>query len=208
MSISRRDFLATAGAAAGAVAVFGPSVIRATEGRSAPIVEKLREALADGQPGIEEALRQLTADPKGIVDCLGEPTRGGITKLYNDSQVTILHIVWAPLMVLRPHDHNMWATIGVYGGREDNIHWERQGKAIQPAGASSFGVGDVGSLSEDAVHSVVNPIQKLTAAIHVYGGDFYAPGRTSWAGEDHEPKEFSQKGLLKHFEKSNSRFDL
>ena len=63
-------------------------------------------------------------------------------------------------------------------------------------------------MGSEGVHSVVNPIPKLTAAIHVYGGDFFAPGRTSWAGEDHEPLEFDQAGLLEHFERSNARFDL
>ncbi|MEN8228231.1 MAG: hypothetical protein ABFS38_08760 [Bacteroidota bacterium] len=205
MAISRRKFLAAAGAAA----ILGPRALGAAEEeRATPLVMELREAFKDGQPGVEEALRRITSDPKGVIANLGEPTRGGITKLYNDTQITILQIVWAPLMVLRPHDHNMWVSIGVYGGREDNIFWERTGDAIKPAGADSFGVGDVGSLPDDGVHSVVNPIQQLTAAIHVYGGDFFAPGRTSWAGENHDPNEFSQQGLLQHFENSNRRFNL
>lgn len=215
MSISRRGFLAAAGAVAalGSRALVNPGKAHAAaeaaaSGQADPIVERLRAALADGQPGIEEELRRLVSDPGGIVALLGEPTRGGITKLYNDSEVTILQIVWAPLMVLRPHDHNMWATVGVYGGREDNIYWKREGQEIDPVGASSLGAGSVGSMRADGVHSVVNPIQKLTASIHVYGGDFYAPGRTSWAGENHEPMEFDQQGLLQHFENSNARFDL
>ena len=28
-------------------------------------------------------------------------------------------------MTLFPHDHAMWAVIGIYGGREDNIFWKR-----------------------------------------------------------------------------------
>ena len=204
MTISRREFMT----AAGTIAVFGSSILNANEERAAPLVAELREAFKDGQPGVEETLMRLMSSPDNISRYIDEPTRGGITKLYNDSELTILHIVWAPLMVLRPHDHNMWATIGVYGGREDNIYWERTGNAIKPIGASSLGVGSVKSLSRDAVHSVVNPIEKLTASIHVYGGDFFAPGRTSWAGEDHIPEAFNQNGLLKHFENSNLRFGL
>ncbi|MEN8201995.1 MAG: hypothetical protein ABFS28_05315 [Bacteroidota bacterium] len=203
--MSRRKFLA----AAGATAVLGPRVFGAAmEERATPLVMELREAFKDGQPGVEEALRRITSDPKRVIASLGEPNRGGITKLYHDSRITILQIVWAPLMVLRPHDHNMWVSIGVFGGREDNIFWQRKENIIKPIGAESFGVGDVGSLTDDGIHSVVNPVQKLTAAIHVYGGDFFAPGRTSWAGEDHDPMDFDQQGLLEHFENSNKRFNL
>jgi predicted metal-dependent enzyme (double-stranded beta helix superfamily) len=28
-------------------------------------------------------------------------------------------------MTIMPHDHRMWAVIGVYTGREDNIFWRR-----------------------------------------------------------------------------------
>ena len=28
-------------------------------------------------------------------------------------------------MTVMPHNHNMWAAIGIYTGREDNILWRR-----------------------------------------------------------------------------------
>jgi predicted metal-dependent enzyme (double-stranded beta helix superfamily) len=31
------------------------------------------------------------------------------------------NVVWAPKMTIMPHNHCMWAVIGVYTGREDNI---------------------------------------------------------------------------------------
>ena len=52
-------------------------------------------------------------------------------------------------------------------------------------GARSLGAGDVATLDRDVIHSVLNPIGKMTCAIHVYGGDFFAPPvpRSEW---DHE----------------------
>jgi predicted metal-dependent enzyme (double-stranded beta helix superfamily) len=43
----------------------------------------------------------------------------------------------------------------------------------------------VTALGRDVIHSVVNPVGKRTRAIHVYGGDFFAPPtpRSEW---DHE----------------------
>ena len=37
----------------------------------------------------EEALRRLTSDPGALTAALGEPKRGGITKLYHDEEITI-----------------------------------------------------------------------------------------------------------------------
>jgi hypothetical protein len=48
----------------------------------------------------------------------------------------------------------------------------RRGAEIIP-----LGIGDVARLGRDVIHSVVNPIGKMTRAIHVYGGDFFAPPR-------------------------------
>ena len=204
MAISRRDVLASAGAAA----LLGPQAFATANDGSERIVADILEAHKDGQAGVEEALRRLSADRTGLIDALGEPTKGGIRSLYNDAEITILNIVWSPLMVLRPHDHNMWASIGVYGGREDNVYWQRNGDTIEPTGARSLGRGEVGSLGVDGIHSVINPVQSLTAAIHVYGGDFFAPGRSQWVGEDLEEEPFSQTGLVKHFMESNARFEL
>ena len=59
------------------------------------------------------------------------------------------------------------------------------GPRIEAAGADSMGPGQVATLGRDIIHSVANPITKLTSAIHVYGGDFFDPpeARSQW---DHE----------------------
>ena len=83
--------------------------------------------------------------------------------------------------------HEMWAMIGIYGGRENNIFWRRlpeeDGGLIEAAGAKSLGVGDVAPLGKDIIHSVTNPLDRLTGAIHVYGGDFFGVHRSEWDPE-------------------------
>jgi predicted metal-dependent enzyme (double-stranded beta helix superfamily) len=88
-------------------------------------------------------------------------------------------------MCLKPHNHNMWAVVGIVSGREDNLFWRRTDATIETAGARSLGRGDVAPLGPDVIHSVTNPIGRMTRAIHVYGGDFFAPPRprSEW---DHE----------------------
>ncbi len=88
-----------------------------------------------------------------------------------------------------PHNHEMWAVIGILGGREDNIFWRRvkddPNGRIEAAGAKALSTGgDVCEMGgPNIIHSVTNPIPKLTAALHVYGGDFFEAERSEWEPE-------------------------
>jgi len=126
-------------------------------------------------------------DPGGILAAVGEPTEGGLIPIYRSPELTILNIVWKPNMTIMPHNHDMWAVIGLYGGREDNIFWRRiadepDGR-IEAAGAKALGTGEFTPLGRDIIHSVTNPIQKLTGAIHIYGGDFFDADQSEWDAE-------------------------
>jgi predicted metal-dependent enzyme (double-stranded beta helix superfamily) len=86
------------------------------------------------------------------------------------------------MMTVMPHNHWMWAVIGIYRGREDNIFWRRvpgiPGK-VEATGAKALSVGEAEALGHNIIHSVINPIPRLTGALHVYGGDFFNPARRS-----------------------------
>jgi predicted metal-dependent enzyme (double-stranded beta helix superfamily) len=106
--------------------------------------------------------------------------RAGLHKLYQSEDLTVLNVVWAPMMTLVPHNHQMWAVIGIYTGREDNIFWRRiPGSRVEAAGAKALCERDVEPLGHNIIHSVTNPIPRFTGAIHVYGGDFFRSGRRS-----------------------------
>tara|TARA_R110002110_G_scaffold415226_1_gene648807 strand:- start:6604 stop:7137 length:534 start_codon:yes stop_codon:yes gene_type:complete len=152
-------------------------------------VEDCRTAAAADptHKSVREVVAHAFSDPSEVLAGVGEPTKGGIVPLYHADDLTILNVIWKPGMTLRPHNHEMWAVIGVYGGREDNIFWRRIKDApdghIEAAGAQAMSTGDVSPLGKDVIHSVTNPIQKLTGAIHVYGGDFFGIHRSEWDPE-------------------------
>lgn len=186
MTLSRRALLtaaATLSATAGVVrANAKPSAARFDLDRFIDDVKRAR-AETDSQRAVEETLARAVSNPAAIIAALGEPKEVGPQPLYRAPDLTILNLVWSPMMVLLPHNHLMWATIGIYSGREDNIIWERRDGTIKAARAASLSDRDVFSLPEDVVHSVVNPIRKLTSAIHIYGGDFFAAPRSEWEPE-------------------------
>jgi len=211
--VTRRDVLLGAGSLAVAADAFGASSPGAAPKAGAfdtnAFVEECMRAsqsTAEAQAAVREVLARALSDPSAVVAGVGEPQKGGLQALHRSPSLTILNIVWAPLMQLLPHDHNMWALIGIYTGREDNIFWERRDASVAATHASAIGRGDVIALPSDVIHSVANPIGKLTGAIHIYGGDFFAPGRTEWDPESLAPRPWSIQGAVHQFEESNERF--
>jgi len=58
-------------------------------------------------------------------------------------------------------------------------------------------------LGEDIIHSVTNPTAKLTAALHVYGGDFFSRERSEWDSENLEERPYDIDKNVKYFEEVN-----
>lgn len=167
-------------------------------------------AVNDSAPtrAVRETVARAVSDRHSIENMLGVPAEGGIQRLHVSDELTVLNVIWAPRMTIMPHNHNMWAVIGVYGGREDNIFWRRlkddpKGR-IEAAGAKSLGPADVRPLGDDIIHSVVNPTARLTGAIHVYGGDFFAMERSEWETEGLEERAYDVNKTLKMFSEANN----
>jgi predicted metal-dependent enzyme (double-stranded beta helix superfamily) len=168
-----------------------------------------RDAVAgdSGHKAVREVLARAVADPAAIIAGVGEPRRAGVDPLYHSDSLTILNVVWGPGMTVMPHNHLMWAVIGIYTGREDNIFWRRlpdaaQGR-IEAAGARSLGVGDAEPLGHDIIHTVTNPLPRLTGAIHVYGGDLYSVARSEWDAETLTERPFDIERGRRQFEDMN-----
>ena len=63
---------------------------------------------------VREIVARAVSDPGAVLKGLGEPQRSGIQKIYHAGGLTILNVVWGPWMTISPHDHQMWAVIGIY----------------------------------------------------------------------------------------------
>ena len=210
--LSRRSFLT---AAAGLIAA-GATTAHATPSNPGQarfdlerFIEDVKRANAetDRQRAVQEVLRRAVTHPQAVLAELGEPSQVGIKSIYRSPDLTILNVIWAPLMVLLPHNHNMSASIGIYTGREDNIVWQRhEGGVIGAASANSLSEKEVFGLPLDAIHSVTNPIPRMTGAIHIYGGDFFAVPRSEWDSETLRERPMDIGALQKRFDEANQRF--
>jgi predicted metal-dependent enzyme (double-stranded beta helix superfamily) len=175
-------------------------------------VDECRAALAEEKGSAQRAAREVVAravaDPGALIGALGEPCRAGLSALHRAPDLTILNIVWGPHMTIMPHNHGMWAVIGIYGGAEDNIFWRRLPDglpgAVEAAGAKSLRTRDATLLGRDIIHSVTNPLPRLTGAIHVYGGDFFAEERSEWDPETLRERPYDVEKAKQMFEKANA----
>jgi predicted metal-dependent enzyme (double-stranded beta helix superfamily) len=153
-------------------------------------VADCRVALAErSSEAIRDVVCRAIAAPDAILKVLGEPSGACAGVGFQAADLTILNVVWGARQWTLPHNHNHRAIIGMYGGGEDNIFWRRLPEdangRVEAAGAQSLRHGDVAVLGRDIIHSVTNPLGKLSMALHVYDGDFMAdPRRSHWNAED------------------------
>jgi predicted metal-dependent enzyme (double-stranded beta helix superfamily) len=175
--------------------------------------EDCRAALAadPSHKSVREVVARAVSDPAGVLAGLGEPRRAEVQKLYHAPDLTILNVIWGPRMTIMPHNHLMWAVIGVYTGRENNMFWRRlpgeAGGKIEAAGAKSLGERDAEPLGRDIIHTVTNPLPRLTGAVHVYGGDFFATPRSEWDPETLVEAEFDVQTTMRLFEEANAAYE-
>lgn len=162
-------------------------------------------AESDAQAAVREHLARAVSDHAGVLKAMGEPAEAGFDVILRSSSLTIFAAKWAPNMTLVPHNHLMWALIGIYTGREDNIFWKRTGQGLVAGGAKAMFAGDVATLPPDVIHSVTNPLPRFTAGLHIYGGDFFATERSQWNAETLEEEPSNGDVVRAMFARENER---
>jgi len=142
-----------------------------------------------GKPAsvVKELLADALRDPASVKQALDAVASGkeigkasvGDMVYFRSPTLTILKAAVPPKFKTPPHNHNMWAVIGVYDGQENNAFYRRGGNTLEKAGGKDLKTGDTVMLGEDAVHAIENPLDRPLLAIHVYGGDFMDTSKRS-----------------------------
>ena len=172
-------------------------------------VEECRAALGESEPllAIKAVLTRAVAAPAEVQAAL-PATCAELAVLHSSAELTVMKAVWAPRMALPPHNHLMWGALGVYGGKEDNRFFRRDGDALSQVGGKEMDEGDVALLGADVIHSVTNPrTQAFTSAIHVYGGDFMHKQRSVWPGSPPAEQPATGETMQRYFTEANSAME-
>jgi predicted metal-dependent enzyme (double-stranded beta helix superfamily) len=162
-----------------------------------------RAAMSETQPvvAVREVMDRALTDRAAICDVL-HPDRARIEPLLSTPTLTVMNVVWAPGMSVPPHEHRMWACIGVYAGQEDNAFWRRVSGGLAASGGRDLRAGDALLMGDDAVHSVHNPLATYTGGIHVYGGDFLHEPRSEWDPVTFEERPQDFEARRREFEEA------
>ncbi|HBC09695.1 MAG TPA: hypothetical protein DC046_19245, partial [Rhodospirillaceae bacterium] len=60
-------------------------------------------------------------------------------------------------------------------------------------------------LGKDIVHSVTNPLDRLTGALHVYGGNFFEEPRSEWEAQGLTERPYDVPRNMALFETYNEK---
>lgn len=173
------------------------------------LLASCRDALSESVPSraVREILARSLRHPSEVAGVLGR-SAAGIDILYGSPELTVINVIWAPRMSIYPHDHRMWAVIGIYGGAEDNTLFRRGPTGIVKSGGKQLREGDVFSLGADAIHSVDNPMRSFTGAIHVYGGDFVHEPRSQWDPHGLVEQPYDAAQVRRVFDEANATWTV
>jgi len=171
------------------------------------LISDCQDAINDVDPrgAARDVLLRRLRDTDDVATALGKD-EAGLNVLFNAPHLTVLNVIWAPGMTLYPHDHRMWAAIGVYGGSEDNTLYRRGPDRIAAAGGRLLKAGDVFNLGAEAIHAVHNPERRFTGAIHVYGGDFLNTPRSQWDPDGLQEQPWNLAQVKEQFAVANAQW--
>ncbi len=83
------------------------------------VTECRMAASRQGPASVLEIMRQVVADPEAInsaVSALSPSASIADAILHRAEDVLVLNATLPPFMTSPPHDHTMWAVIGIYEG--------------------------------------------------------------------------------------------
>lgn len=169
----------------------------------------LHAANADASPrlAVHEVVARAVSEPEALAQAFGPLTHGQSTVLHRSPDLLVLHIVWPPEISVEPHEHNLWAVMGIYRGIEDNTFYRRTESGIERQGGVRLEPRDTRIMGEEAIHAVDIPTLAPTGAIHVYGGDLITTARSEFDPVSGAERPFDWEKSERQFAEMNARWE-
>jgi predicted metal-dependent enzyme (double-stranded beta helix superfamily) len=172
------------------------------------LIDRCRDAATTDDPvaGVMAVLDAFLHQPN-LERQLGRADRSTYEALYRGPDLLVLHAVVPPTpRPVDPHEHRMWAVIGVYRGQEDNQLFARSDRAaLEPTERFSITPGEIRPLDVSTIHTVQAVGGHYLGAVHVYGGDLFGTPRSTWRDGVEQPND--ESALPAFFERLRARED-
>jgi predicted metal-dependent enzyme (double-stranded beta helix superfamily) len=145
-------------------------------------VRECRSAASALDPvgAVQVVVEAAISDGASIDAALGTERQRENDTLFSSRMLTVQRILWPGGVGSSPHEHRMWAVIGVYRGEELNHLFERTPDGLKEYDERVVRRREALALDANVIHSVENPHRELTAGLHVYGGDILGADRSAW----------------------------
>ena len=89
--------------------------------------------------------------------------------------------------------------------KERFIEDRRNAHGLTRHGTKELHTKDTVPLGENIIHAVTNPLDQITGAIHVYGGDFFATPRSEWDPKTFAEQPYDVRNTMQAFEEANEQ---
>ena len=140
-------------------------------------------AQPDAQVKVRTIIEEWLHHPDEIATVLkdyGDVSSLDTMVFHSSERLTLIHVTLDPLFIAGPHNHGMWAVVGVYGGREDNTFYKVDDGRLSVATHKSVNAPETLTLGKNIIHAIRNPLDVQLKAIHAYGGDLMRAERSTW----------------------------
>lgn len=160
------------------------------------LVQDLRAAAIQpsAHHAIKALLEQAVADPEAMAEAMPEFADNDVI-LHEDETVSIWHCRFMPGQTVPAHDHQMFATIGVYHGAERNHFFEADTETggIRQSSEVVLSAGNVLQIGPSAIHAVGCASDAPCMGIHVYLGALTQIDRSLFDTDKGEKLAFSDE---------------
>ena len=149
---------------------------------------------APGVQAVAAVMREAVKDPDAIREALA--TVAGERVLYQTTLLTVLNVVIPPGFRSPPHDHSIWAVVGIYDGQEDSVFYRNLGDHLAESERHEVRAPGVLVLGGTTIHAITNPLAQHTRGLHVYGGHLDTAPRSLWDPDTFEQSPFTREHAM------------
>ena len=135
-------------------------------------VRSARCAAADARPvaAVKTLMSRTFADPQAIAREVGSFI-AAFECLYEDDEVSVYTVRFAPHELVPPHNHRMPAFLGVYEGTEINLLYRQVASGqLELAKRRVLNPGDTMTIGGDGIHAVHTGNKMPSLGLHIYLG--------------------------------------
>jgi predicted metal-dependent enzyme (double-stranded beta helix superfamily) len=148
-------------------------------------------------------MREAFARPEEVAaafdNTITRATSADELMLYRGDDLTVFRVALDPQFVSIPHNHGIWAFVGIYQDKESNTFYERShGNGLKVLPVELLCAGDVLSMNPDVIHSIANPLSSTTIGLHVYLGNLGRQNRSLWNPTTHAEEPFDLQRFLEY----------